>query len=197
MSAGHRAPPRPTGRIRAVLALGMVLGLGTVGTAASWTDAASITGTSFTSGTLDLQVNDLNAVTSATLTMANMVPAATSAQVFQVKNAATAPFTYTISGELGGAEAGMFTNSLLLSISANATRTGTGNTSVCTGGTALVSNVALTPTTSTVTTAQGPLAVGAPGVPLCFQMTFLSTAPSSLQGKTSTATFTVTATSTP
>ena len=74
-------------RLRAVLALGMVLGLGSVGTAARWTDNVAVTGTSFTSGTIDLQINDANAVTSATLSMADMSPGATSAEVFRVKNA--------------------------------------------------------------------------------------------------------------
>jgi predicted ribosomally synthesized peptide with SipW-like signal peptide len=201
MSGTRRAGTRTAGRVRAVLALGMVLGLGSVATAAAWTDAVSISGTTFTSGTIDLQVNDLNAVTSATLSMSDMVPAATSAQVFQVKNAGSTSLTYTISGGLGGTDAASFATAgaLVVSISANGTRSGTGNTSVCTGGTALVSNVALTATTSTsiVGTAQGPLASGAPSTPLCFQVTFISSAPTTLQGKTATATFTVTATSTP
>ena len=51
---------RPKGRVRAVLALGTVVGLSPVGTLASWTDTVPITGTTFKSGTIDLQLNDLN-----------------------------------------------------------------------------------------------------------------------------------------
>jgi predicted ribosomally synthesized peptide with SipW-like signal peptide len=184
-----------------VLALGMVLGLGSIGTAARWTDNVAVTGTTFTSGTIDLQINDANAVTSATLSMADMAPGATSAEVFRVKNAGSVPFTYTISGGLGGTDAAAYAaaNALRLSISAGATRSGTGSAATCTGGTAVATDVALTTTTSTaiVGTAQGPVAVGAAGAPLCFQVTFASTAPTSLQGKAATASFTVTATSIP
>jgi predicted ribosomally synthesized peptide with SipW-like signal peptide len=189
------------GRVRAVLALGALLGLGSVGTAARWTDAVPVTGTSFTSGTTDLQINDANAVTSATLSMADMSPGATSAEVFRVKNAGSVPFTYTITGGLGGTDAAAYAaaGALRLSISAGATRSGTGNAATCTGGTALVTDVPLTATTGTtlVGTAQGPVAAGTAGAPLCFQVAFASTAPSSLQGKTATAAFGVTATSAP
>jgi predicted ribosomally synthesized peptide with SipW-like signal peptide len=187
--------------VRAVLALGALLGLGSVGTAARWTDAVPVTGTSFSSGTIDLQINDANAVTSATLSMADMSPGVTSAEVFRVKNAGSVPFTYTVTGGLGGTDAAAYAaaGALRLSISAGATRSGTGNAATCTGGTALVTDVPLTTTTGTtlVGTAQGPVAAGTAGAPLCFQVAFASTAPSSLQGKTATAAFSVTATSAP
>ena len=189
------------GRRRALLALGAVVGLSPVGTAASWTDAVPITGTTFRSGAIDLQINEANAVTSATLSMTDMAPGATSAEVFRVRNAGSTPFTYTIAGGLGGTDAAAFATAgaLRLAISANGTRSGTGNAATCTGGTAVVSDVALTATAGTtiVGTAQGPVATGATGAPLCFQVTFASSAPTTLQGKTATATFTVTATSTP
>ena len=193
------APRR--GRVRAVLALGLVVGLSPIGTAASWTDTAQVTGVTFKSGTIDLQVNDANAVTSATLSMTDMSPGATSAEIFRVKNAGTAAFTYTVTGGLGGTDAAAYASAtaLKLTVSANATRSGTGNAATCTGGTAVVTDVALTASTSAtiVGTAQGPLASGAQGAPLCFQVTFASSAPTTLQGKTATATFTVTGTSTP
>lgn len=200
--SGHRhRETRTSGRTRAVLALGAVLGLGVVGTAASWTDAVQVTGTTFTSGTIDLQVNEANATASSTLSMANMVPGATSAEVFRVKNAGSTALTYTISGGLGGADGAAFASAsaLRLSIYRSGTRAGTGNAATCTGGTAIATDVALTanPATSIVGTAQGPLAVGAAVVPLCFQVTFADTAPTTLQGRTATATFTVTGTSTP
>jgi predicted ribosomally synthesized peptide with SipW-like signal peptide len=189
------------GRRRALLALGAVVGLSPVGTAASWTDAVPITGTTFRSGTIDLQIDEANAVTSATLSMTDMAPGATSAEIFRVRNAGSVPFTYTVAGGLGGTDAAAFAaaGALRLAISANGTRSGTGNSATCTGGTAVVSDVALTATTGTtiVGTAQGPVAAGATGAPLCFQVTFASTAPTTLQGRTATATFTVTATSTP
>lgn len=41
-------------RVRALLALGMVLGLGAVGTLAAWQDTSSVTSGSFVAGTVDL-----------------------------------------------------------------------------------------------------------------------------------------------
>ena len=198
---GRRAPWQSSGRVRAVLALGAVLGLGMSGTAASWTDAAPITGTTFTSGTIDLQLNGVNSVASSTLSMTNMVPGASSAEVFQVKNAGTAALTYTITGGLGGTDAADYATagSLRLTILLNGTRSGTGSAATCTGGTALASDVALTANTTTtlVGTAQGPLAAGSAVVPVCFQVMLAAAAPTTLQGKTATATFTVTGTSAP
>jgi predicted ribosomally synthesized peptide with SipW-like signal peptide len=188
-------------RIRAVLALGMVLGLGSVGTAARWTDNVAVTGTTFTSGTIDLQLNDGNAVTTTTLSMTDMAPGSSSAEVFRVRNAGSVPFTYTITGGLGGTDAAAYAaaGALRLSVSSGATRSGTGNAATCSGGTALVSDLALTAATGAtiVGTAQGPVAAGTQGAPLCFQVALASAAPSSLQGKTATAAFTVTATSAP
>ena len=195
------ASARPAGRVRAVLALGMVLGLGSVGTAARWTDTVAVTGTTFTSGTIDLQINEANAATTTTLSMTDMTPGATSAEVFRVRNAGSVPFTYTITGGLGGTDAAAYAaaNALRLTISAGGTRSGTGSAATCTGGTALVTDAALTTTAGTtiVGTAQGPVAAGTAGTPLCVQVAFSSAAPTSLQGRTATATFTVTATSTP
>lgn len=45
-------------RVRALLSLGIVLGFGATSTLAYWTDTATVTGGTFTAGTLDLQVND-------------------------------------------------------------------------------------------------------------------------------------------
>jgi predicted ribosomally synthesized peptide with SipW-like signal peptide len=189
------------GRRRALLALGAVVGLSPVGTAASWTDAVPITGTTFKSGTIDLQLDEANTVTTTTLSMTDMAPGATSAEVVRLRNAGSVPFTYVVAGGLGGTDAAAFATAgaLRLAISANGTRSGTGNTATCTGGTAIASDVALTATATTtiVGTAQGPVASGATGAPLCFQVTFASGAPTTLQGRTATATFTVTATSTP
>ena len=58
----HSAPRRRTGRIRALLALGVVLGLGSVTTGAYWTDDATITGITISSGKLDLKVDGLDNV---------------------------------------------------------------------------------------------------------------------------------------
>ncbi len=198
-----RAPRRTTSwgsaRLRALLGLGLVGVLGTSGTFAFWTDDVVIAGTTFTAGTLDLQVNNTDvSVSTTTLGMSVMVPGNTSAEVLTLKNNGTAPLKWTMVGGLTGTDAAAFdtAGSLKLTVSAGGTRSGSGNSATCTGGTALVSAVALTATTSTslVSTRQGPL-VAAGTQTLCFQVTFDGAAPSSLQGKTTNATFTVTGTS--
>ena len=49
---------RPRGRVRALLSLGLLLGITQVGTLASWTDSATVQGGGFSSGTLDLTVGE-------------------------------------------------------------------------------------------------------------------------------------------
>jgi predicted ribosomally synthesized peptide with SipW-like signal peptide len=177
-----------------------VLAAGTTGTYAHWTDDVAISGTTFTSGTIDLRVNGLNAVTSSTLSMSGtpMVPGNSSAEVFTLRNSGTAPLKWTMTGGLAGADAGAYhsAGSLRVRVVVGGTRTGTGNAATCTGGSELVAGAALTnaPGTAIVSARQGPIAPTAT-VNVCLQVTLASDAPSTLQGKTATATFTMTGTS--
>ena len=56
MIRSHVAALR-SARSRAALSLGVVLAVGATGTFAAWTDSANLTGTTFTSGTLDVRDN--------------------------------------------------------------------------------------------------------------------------------------------
>lgn len=201
--AEHRAPRaarRYSTRVRALLALGVVAAVFATGTYAFWTDDVTIGGTTFTAGTLDLQVNSSDSYTTTTLGMSAtpMVPGNTSAEVLVVRNNGTVPLKYTLTGGLGGADAAAFNaaGALRLTVVAGGTRSGTGNAATCTGGTTIYGPTALTDVTTTaiIGTPRGPLAV-AGTESLCFQISFDAAAPSSLQGKTATATFTATGTS--
>jgi len=187
-----------TGRLRALLGLGVALGLGTVGTFAYWTDNVVISGSTFTAGTLDLQVNNSDAYATTTLSMSAMVPGNSSAEVLTVKNNGTAPLKYTMTGGLTGTDAAAYNTagSLKLTIFTGATKSGSGNASTCSGGSAIYGPSALTSNTATdlIATRRGPL-TSAGTEALCFQVSFDAAAPSSLQGKTATATFTATGTS--
>ena len=202
--AEHRASRRPWWRstwLRALLCLGL-LGGGAfaTGTFAFWTDDVAITGSAFASGTLDIQVNSADSWTTTTLGMSStpMVPGNTSAEVLTVKNNGTAPLKYTLTGGLAGTDATAYNTAaaLKLTIVAGGTRSGTGNAATCTGGTTIVGPTALTNVTSTaiIGTRRGPLAAAATEA-LCFQISLDAAAPSTLQGKTATATFTATGTS--
>ncbi|MCW2750340.1 MAG: hypothetical protein JWR83_1450 [Aeromicrobium sp.] len=188
-----------SGRVRALLSLGIALGLGAAGTFAFWTDDVVISGSSFTAGTLDLQVNNADSYTTTTLAMSAMVPGNSSAQILTLKNNGTAPLKYTMTGGLTGTDAAAYNTAaaLRLTVTVAGTITGSGNSATCSAGTAtLVSAVALTNVTTTglIVTRQGPLAAAGTQA-LCFQVTFDAAASTTLQGKTATATFTATGTS--
>ena len=201
--ADHRAVRSPwwrSPRLRGLLSLGIVAGAFTIGTYAFWTDDATIIGTTFTAGTLDLKVNASDSYTTTTLGMSStpMVPGDTSAEVLTLKNGGTVPLTYTLTGGLTGTDAAAYSaaGALTLTVVAGGSVNGTGNAATCAGGTTIYSPTALTNVTTTaiIGTRRGPLAATGTEA-LCFQITFDASAPSSLQGKTATATFTATGTS--
>jgi predicted ribosomally synthesized peptide with SipW-like signal peptide len=187
-------------RVRALLSLGLLGSALVVGTYAYWTDDVTISGTTFTTGTLDLQVNSSDSYSTTTLGMSStpMVPGNTSAEVLTVKNNGTVPLKYTLTGGLAGTDAAAFNTAaaLKLTIVSGGTRSGSGNAATCTGGTTIYGPTALTNVTTTaiIGTRRGPVAAAGTEA-LCFQITFDTAAPSTLQGKTATATFTATGTS--
>lgn len=192
------------GRTRALLCLAAVGALAFTTSTAYWTDDVEVSGVTFTTGTLDLVVNDADPYAAATqLSMTGMVPGASSAQVLTVKNTGSVPAKYTLAGGLSGTDASLFANAggngLVLTIRLDGTKQGTGNTSTCTGGTVVHGPTALTATTTTTILTQRPTSAlapnGAGSEALCFQVTFSASAPTTLQGKTTDAVFTATGTS--
>lgn len=187
-------------RIRALLCLGLLAGLTAVGSFAFWTDDVTISGTTFTAGTLDLQVNSSDAYVTTTLGMSGtpMVPGSTSAEVLTVKNNGNVPLSYTLVGGLSGTDAAAYSGAgaLRLTLVAGGTRTGSGNAATCTGGTSIYGPTALTNVTSTalISTRRGPIAAAGTEA-LCFQISFDAAAANSFQGKTATATFVATGSS--
>lgn len=198
-------------RVRAGLSLGVVAALGAGGTFAYWTDSSQITGTTFSTGTLDLQSsingtafsdNPVNTGTPATLTMTSMAPGNTSAQVLTIKNAGTVPLKWTLAGNLTGTNAVDFdnANALTVLVKTGATLNGSGNSATCQGGTQLGSTTTLKQASASIVATPQPTTagsgIGAAGtVALCFQVSFDANAPTSLQTKTTQATFTFGATS--
>ncbi|WP_182526645.1 TasA family protein [Nocardioides dongkuii] len=200
------AAPRETGRVRpsgrlalAVLALvgAVVVLMGGQGTFAFWTDEATVRGTAIETGTLDLKVNGSDSHVTTTLGMAAMVPGQTSAEVVSVRNSGSAPLTYTVNAALTGPDAAAFASAgaLELRVVRNGTRSGQPH-ATCTGGQVLATHrfVATGPTT-VVAARQGPLAGNSAATPVCLQVSFSGSAPSSLQGRTTTLALTFAATS--
>jgi hypothetical protein len=161
----------------------------------------TIDGTSIIAGTLDLLVNNQDPYATTTLGMSGMVPGNSAAEVLTVKNNGTSALKYTVTGGLTGTHAADYHSAaaLHLTIRVNGTVSGSGNAVTCTGGTILFGPAALTNTTSTalIGTPRGPLPPlpATPTEPLCFELKLIDTAPTGLQGKTATATFTATGTS--
>lgn len=194
--AGRRKAKREAGtvsdrsmRIRALLAAGMVLGLGAVGTLAAWTDESTATAT-FSAGTLDLKLGTLpegtftDTVALTTLDMPAMYPGVSNAGMVSVSNSGTVPLAYTLAGtatgDLGAA--------LTVSVYSGGTATNNANTGSCSG--TLVGTADL-PLIGTLISTQQSLAASSVES-LCLLVKLPSTAPNSLQGTTSTATFTFT-----
>ena len=117
---------RRTGRVRALLALGVVVGLGSVTTGAYWTDDATVSGITISSGKLDLKVDGQDNVTGYTsLNIANMVPGNTVAAVLTVSNAGTVPFTYTATSTATNPDSKNLAGALTVKVTGAATVTGT------------------------------------------------------------------------
>lgn len=162
-----RRPSRPartrsTGRRRAVvarrgratkgwaalaLAGGLVLGAGSQGTFAFWSDTDTVASGSFTTGRLDLTVDGAQgnptAYAATNLALATMVPGESVAATLTVRNAGDAPFTFRASAT----KAGDLATPLVVEVLAGSTQTGDDatypRTEGCSGGTPL------SPTTAT------------------------------------------------
>jgi predicted ribosomally synthesized peptide with SipW-like signal peptide len=179
-------------RVRAFFALGVVGVLAaTGGTFANWTDSATISGTTFTAGSIDLKINNSDTVTGyTTLNLSTMVPANTVAGVLVIKNTGTASVKYTAVSTASNADAKGLGAALVVKVTGDASVTGSSPAATCAGtaltgtGTALGGNLVTT----------GRLLAGGASENLCVQVTLPSNASSALQGATTNVGFTFTAT---
>ena len=177
-------------RARALLSIGMVLGLGAVGTLAYWTDSAELTGGTFTAGTLDIKLGspapgvDNNPPQFATdFAMTNMQPGDSRAALVSVRNSGSLGFTYTATGVTSGG-----TLASLLSFKVVPAGVLSGTTD-CTGTPSFTGTMA---TTQNVITANRPLAGSGGNESFCVVAT-LPTGTTTGQGTSATATFTFSA----
>jgi predicted ribosomally synthesized peptide with SipW-like signal peptide len=180
-------------RVRAALSLGVVTAIGATGTFAYWTDAATVTGTTFTAGTIDLKVNNADSVSGYTaLNLATMVPGNSTAGTLVIKNNGTAPLKYTATSSSTPA---VLSGAMTIKVTGDAAATGSGSSATCAGA-------ALPGSAGTIGGATGSSLLGtgrllAPGgsETICIQVTLPANAPSSLQGTSSDVSFTFTGTS--
>lgn len=173
-------------RIRALLAMGAVLGLGAVGTMALWSDSSTATSGNFTTGTVDIKlgnpaVDNDPAQFTTDLAMSNMAPGSQKDAVLRVDNAGSLPITYTVD-TVGNGDA---TLAAALQVSVYAQSSGGACTGSATAGPASLTGPLLTvPQPLAANTTQD----------WCFRVALPTTADSSLQGRTATLTLTFNAT---
>ena len=174
--------------LRAALSLGLVLGLGSAGTFAYWTDEATVTGLTITAGTLDLELQDDadDSVSFTSLNISTMMPGQSVAGVLKVENVGNVGFTYTATTAVSNST---LAGALDLKVTTG-TVSGSSPSATCSGtqlsGTGTKLDQALVSTGRT-------LAASA-SENLCIQVSMPSGAASSLQGASTTVTYTVTAT---
>lgn len=184
-------------RGRAALGLGVVLAVGATHTFAYWTDGVQVTGTTFTSGSIDLKVNDSTAVTGySTLNLPAMVPGSSTAGILTVSNSGSAPLKWTAATTATNSDGKNVRSVLLVKVTADSAVTGSGASATCAGS----------PLNGSATSLNGPLissgrllAAGKPtpsSEKICVQVTLpASLTDSSFQGATTDVAFAFTGTS--
>ena len=196
---GRRRATRPKGvsarsvRLRALLASGMVLGLGAVGTLAAWTDESTATAT-FTAGTLDLKLKMMpdgtlaDSVVMTSLDVTAMYPGVSKAAMVQVSNSGSLPLTYTLTGSAvagAGGLGGNLCTSLLVGVYSGGSASNTATTGSCTGTRIGTADVALVGSLISAPRALAPASTEN----LCLVVSLPANAANSLQGTGTTATF--------
>lgn len=199
-SESEQTPPRATlrshltgaigVRLRAILALGMVLGLGAVGTLALWSNSAVATSGTFATGTVDVRVNGVDSYSftgTNGLTMANMLPGESRAATLKVQNTPSSlPLTYTMAASTP-AGSPLLANYIALRVFGSAAPTNAVsnglNTGSCTGTQLGSATLKAANSVPVITTPQN-LAATTGTQDLCFVATLAAAAPLSVQGQT-------------
>ncbi len=178
----------------AVLGLGVVLSVGATGTYAAWTDSVSVSGTTLSSGTIDLKVDNSDTVTTFTaLSLAAMVPGNTSAGVLTVKNAGTAPLRYSVDATATNGDGKGLGAALVVKVTADAVTTGSAPAVTCAGS--ALASTGTTFSTNLVSSAAPRLLAAGASETLCLQAGLSLSAVTGLQGATTSVSLAFTGTS--
>ncbi|MCZ4080475.1 TasA family protein [Rhodococcus sp. H36-A4] len=183
-------------RGRAIMSIGIVLGLGAVGTLAAWSDTSVATSGEFKTGKIDIMLDgvDNNPTSISTgLTKAAMVPGDTVSASFVVQNQGSVVFTYTIGASMTDAPFGQ-----LLKLEAYAGASCSGTALGTRAGLTTSAQPFIVSGTTPLTRPNVAAKVGAtPGAdPLCISVTMPSNATLPGTARTGTISLTFTATST-
>lgn len=183
------------GKIRAILALGAVVGIGSVLTLAAWTDDSTASAT-FSTGSIDIKLDTTNegnpaAYSFAALSMSGMKDGSVKYGGLVVNNAGTLDFTYTMATSFTG-DSGL-AGALRISVKT------IGSAETCTqttydAGTSLVAPVAVG---NTFAISTGRLISTGGNENLCFKIELPSGSANGVQAKTVNASLAFTATQIP
>ncbi|AOW92861.1 hypothetical protein BFN03_09740 [Rhodococcus sp. WMMA185] len=106
-----------SGKPRAFASLGIVLGLGAIGTLAAWSDSATATSGVFSTGSIDLEVageqGNPDAYAFAAFSTAGMYPGDRVSAALPVTNTGSVPFTFTIEAVSSNSDMAPYMNTLL------------------------------------------------------------------------------------
>lgn len=181
--------PRRAMQLKALLALGCVVGLGTVSTLAAWTGTATATA-QISAGTVSLAVgpNDAGAVVDYTipLTASNWYPGMSQAYPLVVKNTGTFNAPYTLSGSITETGSGQLGNALNVKLTTGSP-TGTSPSATCSGSPSVIEKLAAQAFPAAV--AQPSLTAGSSQT-LCVQVTLPAGSSATLQGNSTKITLT-------
>ena len=182
--------------VRALLSLGMVVGLGATGTYAYWTDVKTVSGTTITAGTIKLQVTDnySNATAFTKMNVSTMVPGESTAGVLKVQNIGTAPLRYHVNATPSNNDGKGLGAALDVRVTGDAVVSTSGRNVTCPGS--RLANTGLKFTTDLVATSTAGRQLTANQTEyLCIQATLPLGADTALQGATTDVVFTLTGTS--
>jgi predicted ribosomally synthesized peptide with SipW-like signal peptide len=186
----ERTGPVRSGRLRALLSLGLVVGFGAISTLAYWSDEDTVSVGAFTAGVLDMRLNGADTLNlTTTFTLGAMVPGESTAASFAVQNTGpgNVPFTYTATGLATGGLAPDLTFQVFLDGVATTSSSSGFRSGGCSGTSTGPAQV-LTPAKTLIATPQT-LAVGSTQN-VCVIAKLATSAPSSQQGATASAVLT-------
>ncbi len=204
-AGSRRAQRQRTGRIRAVLALGTVLGLGAVGTMAYWTDTATMSTGSLSAGELDIGLDDTfldgagGSYPNSSIAVPSLVPGESIAFTVKVNNRGTTPLTYTAAATASGALATLNTapvtsaNRLQWNVFVSGSATNSGSEAggdrlgTCSGSQTYAPAVLGGASTTVIGTAQTIATGGSQNI--CIRVSLPTAAPNELQNTTATGLF--------
>ena len=160
-------------RTRALLSIGMVVGISVVGTLALWSSTVSTRSGTFTTATITILADGSKAST-FTFTPSGLLPGKSAAKVVTVSNTGSTALTY--SAAVSSADA--LGRAMTLTVVAGAAA----SNGVCGSGTSVTSGAAITASATTFVTNRGPLAATNGSENLCVQVGLPLTADASLAG---------------